>query len=336
MELNMRGLHSLPKVHVHAHLDGSFPQADVHRLARRHGRSFIAPRTFDTVDEFFAAYGEVPQLVESLDDLASLCRALVLNEARNGVVYLEPAIEPQLYAPRFGNLHEVTAVMVAALQAAGSESGIQVGANLTINTDQDLLIADDLVLVAAAFAGRGVTAFGTAGFVEPAGLARFREHAEHARNAGLQVVSHAGQTGGPDSVLEALDELGAARISHGVHAIHSAAVLERLARDQIVCDVCPISNVRLGVVSDLANHPARQLRAAGVPLTLNADDELWFGQSVTDQYLVARHEWNWSDEDLANVARTGARVPGLNDHTRARLLSSVDEWLTQTPTERHP
>jgi adenosine deaminase len=260
----------------------------------------------------------------------------VLNEARNGVIYLEPAIEPQLYAPRLGNLDEVTAVMVAALQAAGSESGIQVGANLTINTDQDLPIADDLVVVAAAFAGRGVTALGTAGFVEPAGLARFQEHAEHARNAGLQVVSHAGQTGGPDSVLEALDELGATRISHGVHAIHSATVLERLARDQIVCDVCPISNVRLGVVSDLANHPARQLRAAGVPLTLNADDELWFGQSVTDQYFVARHEWNWSDEELADVARTGARVPGLNDHTRTRLLSSVDEWLTQTPTERHP
>jgi adenosine deaminase len=336
MELNMRSLQSLAKVHVHAHLDGSFPQADVHRLAMRHGRSFTAPRTFDTVEEFFAAYGEVPQLVESLDDLASLCRALVLNEARNGVVYLEPAIEPQLYAPRFGSLDEVTAVIVAALQAAGSESGIQVGANLTINTDQDLPIADDLVLVAAAFAGKGVTAFGTAGFVEPAGLARFQEHAEHARNAGLQVVSHAGQTGGPDSVLEALDELGATRISHGVHAIHSAAVLERLARDQIVCDVCPISNVRLGVVSDLANHPARQLRAAGVPLTLNADDELWFGHNVTDQYFVARHEWNWSDEDLADVARTGARVPGLDDQTRTRLLSSVDEWLTQTPTERHP
>ncbi|MCW2844550.1 MAG: adenosine deaminase [Nocardioides sp.] len=332
----MRDLDALPKVHVHVHLDGSFPRAAVQRLARRRGRSFTAPRTFASVHDFFSAYGEVPPLVESLGDLADLCRSLVLAEAAHGVVYLEPAIEPQLYAPRLGSLHDVTAAIIAALQTAADECGIQAGANLTINTDQDLPIADDLVLVAAEFAGKGVTALGTAGFVEPAGLARFRAHADHARTAGLQVVSHAGQTGGPDSVLEALDELGATRISHGIHAARSTSVLDRLAREQIVCDVCPVSNVRLGVVADLATHPAPTLRAAGVPLTLNADDELWFGKSVTDQYRVAREAWNWSDEALAEVARTGALVPGLSDDTRDRLLSSVDEWLSSSPTERQP
>jgi adenosine deaminase len=326
-----RDLDALPKVHVHVHLDGSYPLAAVRELAARRGLDFSAPRSFDNVDDFFAAYGEVPDLVGTQDDLAFLCDRLVRAEAARGVVFLEPAIEPQLYAPRLGGLQEVADVMVDALRTAALDCGIEVGANLTVNTDQDLPIADALTEVAVALAGRGVTAFGTAGFVEPAGLGRFREHADAARAAGLQVVAHAGQTGGPDSILEALDELGATRISHGVNAVRSRTLLERLARDHVVCDVCPVSNVALGVAPSLAEHPAPALHAAGVPITLNADDELWFGHSVTDQYAVARQVWGWTDSDLAAVARTGQLVPGLTAERRSAHGTAIDAWLASTP-----
>jgi adenosine deaminase len=330
----MRDLDALPKVHVHAHLDGSYPLVAVQRLALRQGKELVAPRVFASVAEFFAAYGEVPRLVASLEDLAELCRHLVLAEAARGVVFLEPAIEPQLYAPRLGTLHDVAAVIVSALQAAATEAGIQVGANLTLNTDQDMRIAEELIEVAVGLAGRGVTAFGTAGFVEPADLGRLRGHADLAKAAGLQVVAHAGQTGGPDSVFEAIDELGATRISHGVNAVESATLLQRLARDRIVCDVCPLSNVRLKVVADIPTHPAPAMRAAGVPLTLNADDGLWFGCDVSEQYRLGRDSWGWTDETLAAVARDGALVHGLTDDTRAFLNTSIDAWLGSTPDER--
>jgi adenosine deaminase len=329
----MRPLDALPKVHVHVHLDGSYPLAAVQDLAARRGHDFSAPRDFTSTEEFFAAYGEVPPLVESPDDLAHLCRSLVLAEASRGVVFLEPAIEPQLYAPRLGSIHEVTGVIVEALQSAGAEAGIQVGANLTVNTDQDLPIAEELTDAAVSFAGAGVTAFGTAGFVEPAALGRFGPCAERARAAGLQVVSHAGQTGGPDSVLEALDELGATRISHGVHAVQSTALLERLASERVVCDICPVSNVRLGVVPDEASHPGPVMHAAGVPVTLNADDSLWFGRTVTDQYALARDVWGWSDQTLAGVAGVGALVAGLTEETRSGLLDGVQQWLSAPDME---
>lgn len=329
--LVIRSLTALPKVHVHAHLDGSYPHSAVHSLAVRQGASFSVPTQFASVWDFFDAYGQVPALVRDLADLAVLCRALVQAEAAAGVRYFEPAIEPQLYAPRLGSLAVVTETIVGALQDAAAETGIQVGANVTINTDQDEPIAIDLARVAAALAGRGVTALGTAGFEEPAGLVRFAGAARLAVDAGLQIVSHAGQTGGPDSIREALDELGATRISHGVRAISDPDLVARLAEERIVLDVCPQSNVRLGVTASLAEHPAAALFTAGVPITLNADDSLWFGSDVVDQYAIARDVWLFDDAQLRDLAHAGTLIPGMSPRTRSEYEVSLAAWFTAAP-----
>lgn len=326
MSASTRDLVALPKVHVHAHLDGSYPLAAVRALARRRGIRFDVPEAYADVDDFFAVYGRATQLVDDLGDLAALCTALVHAEASRGVLFFEPAIEPQLYA-RLGSLREVTTRIVDALQAAAADAGVEVGANLTINTDQDDDIAVDLARIAASFAGRGVTALGTAGFVEPAGLARFVPAARIAQDAGLQIVSHAGQTGGPDSIEEALDVLGATRISHGIAAVDDEALVRRMAEQRIVCDVCPVSNVALGVAPSLSDHPARRLIAAGVHVTLNADDSLLFGRDVVDQYAVARDAWQLDDASLARVAGSGLQIPGMSAGTRALLERSLTSWL---------
>jgi len=322
-----RSLRELPKAHLHAHLDGSYPLQAVVALARRHGVSFHVPGGFADVREFFEAYGSVPGLVQSHEDLAGLCRALVHAEAAEGVWYLEPAIEPQLYAPRLGTLDQITRTMLAAFAEAAGDAGIEVGALLTINTDENVEIAEDLARVAAAHAGRGVAALGTAGFVEPGNLARYRRPAQIAQAAGLCVVSHAGQTGGPASIEEALDELNARRIGHGFRAIESAALVTRLRDEQIVCDICPVSNSRLGIVPDVSKHPAPLLLAAGVPITLNADDELWFKAGITDQYAIARNVWGLSDTVIARFARAGALAAGMSASLRTRFLQEIDSWL---------
>ena len=192
----------LPKAHLHAHLDGSFPRHAVEALARRRGRAFDVPELFGDVWQFFDAYKAATDLIETHDELAELCRAFVRAEAAETVLYLETAIEPQLYAPRLGTPEQVMRTMLAAFAEAATETGVEVGALLTINTDQDLDVAEDLARLAARYAGKGVTALGTAGFVEPGDLARFRPAARIAEAAGLPVVSHAGQTGGPDSIAD--------------------------------------------------------------------------------------------------------------------------------------
>jgi adenosine deaminase len=324
---SQRSLQRLPKAHLHLHLDGSYPRAAVEALARRRGVPFSVPERFEDVWQFFAAYGEVPRLVETHEDLAALCRALVEAEAGEGVLYMEPAIEPQLYAPRLGSLGEVTRTMLAAFAEAARDHDIEVGAMLTINTDEDLAIAEDLAGIAAHHAGKGITALGTAGFVEPAGLGRFRRAAGIARAAALPIVSHAGQTGGADSIAEALDELGATRISHGFRAIESVELVHRMADARVCCDMCPVSNQRLGLVPDLARHPAPRLIAEGVPVTLNADDPLWFGAGITAQYEIARNAWGLADPEIAAFSRAGALASGMSLATRQRLLDGIDAWL---------
>lgn len=324
-----RSLRALPKAHLHVHLDGSYPRSAVDRLAARRGRAFGVPAAFADVWQFFDLYGTVPALVDSHEDLAALCRALVHAEAAEGVLYLEPSIEPQLYAPRLGSIRQITSTMLSAFREAAEDTAIEVGANLTINTDEDLAIAEELARLAAGFAGAGVTALGTAGFAEPAGLARYRIAAEIAHAAGLPVVSHAGQTGGPASIEEALDELHADRLSHGFRAIESGPLVQRLAQQRIVCDVCPVSNLALGVVASLAAHPAPRLQAAGVPVTLNADDSLWFSRSITDQYDVARNVWGMPDSALAAFALAGTLATGMSSATRHRLQAGVEHWMSE-------
>jgi adenosine deaminase len=300
-----RSLRKLPKAHLHVHLDGSYPLYAVEALARRRRMAFRVPGRFPSVQSFFDAYLTVPNLVESHEDLAGLCRALVHADAADGVVYMEPAIEPQLYAPRIGTLDQVTKTMMRAFAEASMDAGIEVGALLTINTDGDLEIAEDLAGIAAAYAGRGITGLGTAGFVEPGNLRRYRSSAKIAQAVGLP----------------------ATRISHGFRAIECTDMVKRLADEQIVCDMCPVSNVRLGVVSGMCNHPAPSMLAAGVQITLNADDSLWFSAGVTDQYTVARDEWGLADAQIARFARAGALATGMSDSSRARLLDGIDAWM---------
>ncbi len=324
-------LRALPKAHTHLHLDGGYPLAAVQRLARAQGGSFERPARFRDAGEFFTAYGTMPALVRDLDDLAALCLALVHAEAQEGVLYLEPSIEPQLYSPRLGDLDTVTRTIVDALQRGAAETGIEVGANLTVNTGLEAGLAEDLARLAARFVGAGITAFGTAGPDDPTGPRRFERAARVARDAGLQVVIHAGQTGGPvdgpASVRAALDVLGATRISHGVHAIHDPELLARLAAEGIVCDVCPASNLALGVAASLEAHPAPAMLAAGVPITLNADDPLWFGADITAQYEIARRVWGIDDAGLARIAGNGVRLPSLSAPVRARFEAALEEWI---------
>jgi adenosine deaminase len=316
----------LPKVHVHAHLDGSYPREAVLRLARRRGVQFEFPAAFVDVWDFFDHYGRVPALIEDLGDLAILCKELVAAAAAENVVFFEPAIEPQVFAPRLGSIDRVTGTMVTALQEAAIEYDLQVGANVTINTDQDAPLAHNIARAAMRWVGGGVTAIGTAGFWEPADFRPYVSAVRLAADAGLQVVAHAGQMEGRKSILAALDEIGATRISHGVLATEHPEVLARLADEQIVCDICPVSNVRLGVSTSIREHQVGALVAAGVPVTLNADDSLWFDHGVTDQYTLVADHLGWDSHAIADIARNGALLPAITENRRQQLLTGIDRW----------
>ena len=108
---------------------------------------------------------------------------------------------------------------------------------------------------------------------------------DRARSAGMKLKAHVGEFGGPERVREAADRLGLSEIQHGIAAAESEDVMSWLARNRIRLNVCPSSNVMLGAVSSLASHPVRVLVDHGVDVTLNTDDPMIFGQSVSQEYL---------------------------------------------------
>jgi adenosine deaminase len=137
---------------------------------------------------------------------------------------------------------------------------------------------------------------------------------------------HAGELAGPESVYGALDALGARRICHGVRAVEDPALVERLAADEVVLDVCPTSNVMLAVVPSIEEHPLVRLLDAGVGCSLNGDDPLLFGPGLLAEYELVRDTMGLPDERLAQLARSSLVASGAPNTLIAQALTQVQEW----------
>jgi adenosine deaminase len=132
-------------------------------------------------------------------------------------------------------------------------------------------------------------------------------------------------------VAACLDDLHADRIGHGIRAVEDPAVVKRLAAEGVTCEVCPSSNVALGIAAGPSQVPLRALFEADVPVALGADDPLLFGPRLTAQYEIARHGHGFTDAELADLARTSVLSSVAPEPLRARLLTGIDGWLAGTP-----
>jgi adenosine deaminase len=173
------------------------------------------------------------------------------------------------------------------------------------------------------YRGQGVVAVGLGGseVQYPPGL--FGEVYAEAARRGFHLTAHAGEVGGPDSVQEALDRLGVARVDHGIRAIGDPALVARLAREAIPLTVCPTSNVRTGAVPSLAQHPLRRLYDAGVRVTVNSDDPRFFGATVLDERELCLTTLGFTPPDLAVLTEHAAGAAFLDAAARARLRTRV-------------
>jgi adenosine deaminase len=188
------------------------------------------------------------------------------------------------------------------------------------------LDARTLARLAVRYADQGVVGFGLSND-ERRGLARDFDRAfAIARDGGLLAAPHGGELSGPSSVRDCLDDLHAQRIGHGVRAAEDPYLLRRLADSGVTCEVCPASNVALGVYDKPEDVPMRTLWDAGVPMALGADDPLLFGSRLAAQYTIARESHDFSDPELAELARQSVRASRAPREVRDRLLSGITAW----------
>ncbi len=146
-----------------------------------------------------------------------------------------------------------------------------------------------------------------------------------AREAGLGITAHAGEWGGAKMVEKTLDQLKPTRIGHGVMAIEDPRLVDRLAEDGIVLEVCPGSNVCLGVAPSWAAHPIERLREAGVPVTVSTDDPPFFHITLQQDYERLSETFGWDDEIIREVNLTAARAAFCDEETRADLIKRLDQ-----------
>jgi adenosine deaminase len=298
-------------------------------LSQRYGAPTPEPPdgSFPT---FIRLYRAAATVLRTPEDYARLVYEVVEDAAADGAVWVEPAvwITPTLPAQLGLDSHEsVLQLLLDAGARAAHALGVGIGLIVAANRTRPPAEAEELATLAARYAGRGVVAFGladdeTLGRPEP-----FAHAFAIARSAGLISAPHAGEHGGPDSVQAAVETLGAHRIAHGVRSAEDPRLLERLAHDAICLDVCPTSNVQLGVVTSLREHPLPKLLESGVPVSLNADDPLFFGSGMLAEYQLARTTFALGDGTLAHIAACSLRASGAPESLRASAQADIERWL---------
>lgn len=142
--------------------------------------------------------------------------------------------------------------------------------------------------------------------------------------SGKIIKAHAGELAGAASVREVVETLGVNRVEHGIRAVEDPAVVELLRDRDVTCDTCPISNVRLGIVPSLSEHPLPQLLEAGVRCTVSTDDPFCFGNTLTDEYLALASDMRLSPTALARIARNGFEVALMDETAQASCLAELD------------
>jgi adenosine deaminase len=332
---------SLPKTHLHLHFTGSMRPATLVQLADKHGlrlpdaltRSW--PPTLSATDErgwfrFQRLYDTARACVRDEADMRRIVREAALDDAAEGSRWLEIQVDPTSYGPFVGGITPALEIVLDEARSVSADAGIGVAVVVAANRIRHPLDARMLARLAARHAGDGpgqVVGFGLSNDERRGTTADFGAAFDIARRAGLACVPHGGELLGAGSVCETLTALGPDRLGHGIRSTEDPQVLDEAVRRGVTFEVCPGSNVALGVYKAAADVPLRQLMEAGAQIALGADDPLLFGSRLNDQYETAREVHGLSDVELAGLARDsvlGSRAPVS---TQGQMLADIDRWL---------
>ena len=335
-----RDLSLLPKAHLHLHFTGSMRIATLADLAAAHGIRLPSALLDDDplhvpADErgwfrFQRLYDAARACVRSEADMRRIVAEAAQDDAAEGSGRLELQVDPTSYAPFVGGLTPALEIVLDAARQASVDTGVDVGVIVAASRMRHPLEARTLARLAVHHAGDGpgqVVGFGLSNDERRGETSEFAPAFAIARAAGLAAVPHGGELLGPAHVEDVVGHLHPDRLGHGVRSAEDPRVLARVVDEGVALEVCPASNVSLGVYASAADVPLRTLVDAGATVALGADDPLLFHARLVDQYAIARDAHGFSDAELAELARASIRASRAADDVRARLLAGVDAWL---------
>lgn len=341
-----RDLATLPKAHLHLHFTGSLSIPALERLALARdmelpaklidGVALDVPYNQRGWNRFQHLYDVARAAVRGEQALRAVVRNAAEEDAAEGSRRLELQVDPTSYAQSVGGLHQVLDIVCDEARSVSTDTGVQVGVIVAASRIRHPLDARTLARIAAKYVGQGageVCAFGLSNAEWEGRTTEWEGAFRIARRAGLPGVPHGGELLGADHVQQVLDHLQPTRIGHGVRSVEDPEVLGRMVDAGITFEVCPASNVQLGVYPDHPDVPLRPLLDAGADIALGADDPLLFQSRLTEQYETARDVHGLTDDELARLARSSIRASFAPEENKRRWLTEVDDWLATPPED---
>lgn len=321
---------AMPKAEIHVHLEGATSAETYFEIASRNGVELPAHSLpqwqqffhFESFDHFIEVYVTSTKLLRRAQDYELLVRRFGEQQAALNVRYTEAFVSCSLL-PSGADAADFLEALRRGAQAVEREHGIRIAfiGDISRELPESRHRVADLVIDGykrGVFIGLGL---GGPEIGFPPEL--FEDAYARARDAGLRLVAHAGETGGAKSVRGALDALHAERIGHGVQSLEDGELLERLRAQGTPLEVCPQSNYRLGIVHHGEPHPIRQLRDAGVHCTVNSDDPAMFETDINREYLTLAKQ-GFSEDELWDLSLSTLDATFLPDADKRALRA---QWL---------
>jgi adenosine deaminase len=275
---------------------------------------------------FQRLYDVARSVLRTEDDVRRLVREAAEDDLRDGGRWLEIQVDPSGYAARFGGITAFTDLVLDAVRQTSAATGLGMAVIIAANRTRHPLDARTLARLAAQYAGRGVVGFGLSNDERRGVTTEFAPAFAIAERAGLRLVPHGGELLGPSSVRACVESLHAQRLGHGIRSVEDASLLAEIVDRGIALEICPVSNVALGVYSDLTSVPLPELLAAGATVALGADDPLLFGSRLAAQYATMRAAHDLTDQQLADLARMSVAASAAPDSLKASICAEIDAW----------
>jgi len=329
---------ALPKAELHIHIEGTFEPAQIFQFAQRNGVKLAYPDVaaleaaykFTDLQSFLNLYYAAMAAIRTERDFEELTIAYLQRAKVQGVRHAEIFFDPQAHLERGLSFDTVINGLWAALQRSSSEFGITTALIMCFLRDQSEGSAMQTLELALPHREKIIgVGLDSAELGNPP--SKFQAVFDRARAAGFLTVAHAGEEGPPEYVWEALNLLKVSRVDHGVRSMEDPMLVKHLAQTQTPLTVCPLSNVRLRVVDNMADHPLKRMMAAGLLCTVNSDDPAYFGGYVADNYTAVYDGLRLSDEDLLQLARNSFTASFIDDETKQRYIGEIDGAVTAAP-----
>lgn len=322
---------NIPLIELHLHLEGAAPPAFIRGLAQEKSINLDGvfnedgSYRFDNFVGFLRTYEAATTVLTGPEEFRRLTLAVLEQSAAQGVIYTEAFLSPNFCGGGdLGAWREYVAAMKDAADQMEREAGIIMRGVVTCIRHEGPEAAKPDAVCAVETMGDFITGWGMGGDESVGAQGDFAYSFDMAREAGLRLTTHAGEWGGAASVWQAVRDLRVERIGHGVMCIEDPALVDHLAKNEIVLEVCPGSNVALGVYPHWSKHPIETLRERGVKVTVSTDDPPFFHTDLKREYDMLADTFGWDDEVVREVNVTAANAAFCDDATRKKLLKKLE------------